>query len=102
MDHFQEKAKARTRRAMNRRHDRRRKDIIHRHLSRFFISPAGYMDWIMVNGHRQFVGKYVKYRRDSRAQQYWKRHSNKVIRRSNEVCQGGAYRKCFDYWWTLY
>ena len=63
---------------------------------------AGYMDWDWVDGVWQPVGKYIKYPKNSNAQQYWKRHSNKIVRKKKDVYQGNRYRKCFDYWWTLY
>ena len=31
-----------------------------------------------------------------------KRHSNKIVRKKKEIFRGNQYRKCFDYWWTLY
>lgn len=63
---------------------------------------AGYVDWDWVDGKWQPVGKYIKYPKNSNAQRYWKRYSNKIVRRSKEVYRGNQYRKCFDYWWTLY
>ena len=66
-------------------------------------NPAvGYIDWDWVDGIWQPVGKYIKYPKNSNAQQYWKRHSNKIVRKKNEIFRGNQYRKCFDYWWTLY
>ena len=62
----------------------------------------GYIDWDRVDDVWQPVGKYIKYPKNSNAQRYWKRHSNKIIRRRNEIYRGNHYRKCFDYWWTLY
>lgn len=63
---------------------------------------AGYVDWDWVDGKWQPVGKYIKYPKNSNAQRHWKRYSNKIVRRSKEVFRGNQYRKCFDYWWTLY
>ena len=66
-------------------------------------NPAiGYIDWDWVDGVWQPVGKYIKYPKNSNAQQYWKRHSNKIVRKKNEIFRGNQYRKCFDYWWILY
>lgn len=83
---------------MTRRHDRRRMGIV----GRCFLTPAGYVDRIWENGVWKSVGKYVKYRKNSHAQQHWKRHSNKVVRRRKEIYRGNQYRKCFDYQWTIY
>ena len=63
---------------------------------------VAYIDWDYIDGHFQPVGQYIKYPKNSNAEQYWKRHSNRIIRRRNEIYQGNQYRKCFDYWWTLY
>lgn len=63
---------------------------------------VGHIEWNWVDGVWQQVGKYIKYPKNSNAQQYWKRHSNKIVRRRNEIYHGNQYRKCFDYWWTLY
>lgn len=87
------------RRAMERKHKR---DLL-RIISYSGYKPhIGYLDWDRVNGVWQPVGKYIKYPKNSDAQRYWKRHSNKIIRRRNEIYRGNQYRKCFDYWWTLY
>ena len=66
-------------------------------------NPArGYVDWGLVNGQWRPVGKYIKYPKNSNAERYWKRHSNRIVRKKNEIYRGNQYRKCFDYWWTLY
>ena len=33
---------------------------------------------------------------------FYKRYTNKVLRKKKELYQGNQYRKVFDYWWTLY
>ena len=34
---------------------------------------------------------------------YYKKHSNKIVRRyKGEIKNGNYYRKIFDYWWTVY
>jgi len=48
------------------------------------------------------VGTYPKRRKNSRSQRFYKRYSNRIIRKSKEDYQYGRYRKAFDYWWTLY
>lgn len=62
----------------------------------------GYVDWDWVDGVWQQTGKYIKYPKNSNAQRYWKRYSNKIVRHSKDIHKGNQYRKCFDYWWTLY
>ena len=68
----------------------------------YYKPTVGYVKRIYVDGRYQQVGKYIKYPKNSNAERYWKRHSNRVIRRRNEIYHGNQYRKCFDYWWTLY
>ena len=95
--------KRRTGRAYRRKMERR-----HRKELRWIILNCGYrpnighIDWAWVDGVWEPVGNHIKYPRDSKAQHYWKRHSNKIIRRRKEAGQGSWYRKCFDYRWTLY
>ena len=62
------------------------------------IFPEGSLE----EAGNQQVGKYIKYPKNSNAEHFWKRHSNRIIRRRNEIYRGNQYRKCFDYWWTLY
>ena len=38
-------------------------------------------------------GKQVK--------QYYKRHSNKLVRRTKDIYNHNSYRKIFDLWWTI-
>lgn len=33
---------------------------------------------------------------------FYKRYSNKILRKKKELYNGNQYRKVFDYWWTLY
>lgn len=45
-------------------------------------------------------GSYVK--RQKRSKRYWKKHSNRVVRRYQaEFPKGNGYNKLFDYWWTI-
>ena len=62
---------------------------------------VGYTEWGYRNGVYQPVGNYIKFPKNSKAQAYWKRLSNKKVRHS-KVQSGSAYKKCFDYWWALY
>lgn len=99
MDDSQKRNICAYRRAMEIKHKR---DLL-RIISYSGYKPhIGYIDWGRVNGVWQPVGKHIKYPKNSNAQRYWKRHSNKIIRRRNETYRGNQYRKCFDYWWTLY
>lgn len=33
---------------------------------------------------------------------YLRRQTNKKIRRSDELYQGGLYKKAFEYWWAIF
>lgn len=48
------------------------------------------------------VGTYPKHKKRSNTQQFYKKHSNRIIRKSKVLYQNGDYRKAFDYWWTIY
>lgn len=59
-----------------------------------------------INGHwegDEFVlGNYVEYPRSSKNKVFFKRVSNKAVRRSKSLpLKGNGYRKVFDYWWTI-
>ena len=102
-EHKAKKGKRKTglafRRAMKQKHTTRRmKALSYGH----YKPTVGYVDWDYVDGRFIQVGKYIKYPKNSNAERYWKRHSNRIIRIRNELYQGNQYRKCFDYWWTLY
>lgn len=64
---------------------------------------AGWVDWDWVDGVWQETGKYIKYPKNSNKQAYYKRYTNKIVRRQYELpVKGNQYRKHFDYWWTMY
>ena len=52
------------------------------------------------------IGKYITWERPMEvkytAKKYYKRVSNKRLRRTEDRYKGNQYRKVFDYWWTLY
>ena len=97
IEHLRKKERHRKRRIMARRHKRRMMRIV----TRGFMPWVVYVDEACVDGVWKPVGKYVKLPKNSNGKQYWKRHSNKVIRRRREVWRGNQYRKCFDYQWTI-
>lgn len=46
--------------------------------------------------------KYVKYSKSSKNQGFWKKYSNKKVRRyKGFVRKGGSYRRLFDYAWEV-
>lgn len=48
------------------------------------------------------IGTYPKRRKNSKKQRFYKRYSNRIIRKSRADYQNGDYRKAFDYWWTIW
>lgn len=62
---------------------------------------------VLVDGGAGTMGKKTFYRRYWRGShnnrfRYWRRVSNRKVRRyRGDVHNGGAYRKIFDYWWTV-
>ena len=59
-----------------------------------------------INGHWEgdeyVLGNYVEYPRSSKNKVFFKRVSNKAVRRSESLpLKGNGYRKVFDYWWTI-
>lgn len=87
------------RRKMKRKHRDKKFQILRRSGYHFTYRRMG---WEFTDGIWQPVGNYLKYPKNSNSQQYWKRHSNKLIRRRKEAFRGNRYRRCFDYSWTLY
>lgn len=63
---------------------------------------AGYTDWDFVDGVWKPVGKYVKHHKNSNRQRFWKRYSNRAVRRGVQTGSGkSGYKRCFDYWWEI-
>jgi hypothetical protein len=70
-----------------------------------YVHHACWVDWDEVDGEWVPVGKYIKYPNDSEARSYFKKYSNRKVRRTRHddiSMKGNGYRRQFDYWWTLY
>ena len=70
-----------------------------------YVDHACWVDWDEVDGQWMPVGKYIKYPKDSEMRRYFKKYSNKKVRRAKYddiSTKGNNYRRQFDYWWTLY
>ena len=53
-------------------------------------------------GDEFVLGSCVKYPQNSSNKAFFKRVSNKKVRRSTDLPpKGTGYRKVFDYWWTI-
>lgn len=86
-----------------------RRSMRRRHIQKF---QDGYR-WIApyigpyIKGHwgddgKWVVGSYIKYPHDSVNKRFFKRASNKAVRRSSAISpKGNGYRKIFDYWWEI-
>lgn len=62
----------------------------------------GWTEWGEKDGVWQPIGEYVRLPRGSEKEKFFKRHSNKIVRRSKGNYSGNQYRRLFDYWWTIY
>lgn len=70
-----------------------------------YIYHACWVDWDEVDGKWMPVGKYIKYPNNGEVRNYFKKYSNRKVRRMNYddiPMKGNGYRRQFDYWWTLY
>ena len=76
----------------------------------YYPSPAIYVDEIWVKGQGYIKNPKPYYKRlyhdnHSRGKglyKYYKKYSNRCVRRyKKEIHSGGAYKKIFDYWWTV-
>lgn len=64
---------------------------------------AGSLAGDFIDGTWTQTGNHIKYRKNSKKQTYWKNHSNRKVRHHiGYIPKGGAYKKYFDYWWTIY
>lgn len=82
------------RRYMDFKHKDKRMRIIELHK---FCYNMGYIDWGWKDDQWQQTGKYIKYPKNSNRQKFYKRYSNKVIRRVKNGLHGNQYRKYFYY-----
>ena len=68
-----------------------------------YAPHRGYVDWGFEGRTLLHTGKYIKYPKNSKCQQWLKRVSSKKVRAYPCLPQkGNGYRKVFDYRWTLY
>lgn len=87
------------RRKMDRQKFKKKKEI------GTYIYHSCWVDWDEVDGKWMPVGKYIKYPHDSEMRSYFKKYSNRKVRRAKDddiPMKGNGYRRQFDYWWTLY
>lgn len=65
-----------------------------------YIPHAGWIEHDWKTGN--CIGKYIKYPKNSNAQRFLKRYSNRIVRKHSIPLRGAGYKKLFDYWWSLY
>lgn len=61
--------------------------------------------WRWLDPDRVYNYTYIKPRSHSRTTTFWKRHSNRIIRRkkmSLPAGKGNQHQKVFDYWWEIF
>lgn len=88
------------RRQQAKKKDKRLRSII---ASGGYKPMIGYIEYDLVDGVWKEVGNHIKYPRNSNAQRFLKRQSNKRVRRyKGTISKGNSYRKLLDYWWELY
>jgi len=93
----------RTGTAYRRYQTRKKRNDLMRILGYGFKPYVGHVNGSWIDGVWQQTGTYVKRSKSSEMRQFYKRYTNKKVRRCKEAfSKGNQYRKCFDYWWTLY
>jgi len=45
---------------------------------------------------------HIHHRKNSKTEQYYKKLSNRKVRRYKDELQNSSFKKVFDLWWTLY
>lgn len=95
--------KRRTGQAFRRRMHIKKNDDLLKIVTRQYAPHAGYVDWGFQGRTLLHSGKYIKYQKNSNCQRWMKRETSRKFRRQLDLpCKGNAYRRLFDYWWTLY
>lgn len=70
----------------------------------YYPAPVGYMDEIWINGHGYVQNTKPYYKRLYRGKRskYFKRQSNRKIRRyKGDLHKGNMAHKLYDFWWGL-
>ena len=86
-----------------RRHKKRQKTNRLKEIAEHTVIGSIWFEWTLCeDGQMRQTGAYPKRSKHSHMQRFYKRYSNRIIRKSEMLYQNGGYRKAFDYWWTLY
>ena len=95
-------SKRRTGQAYRRRMHIKKNDDLLKIVTRQYAPHAGYVDWGFDGRTLLHSGKYIK-KKNSNCQRWMKRETSRKFRRRLDLPRkGNAYRRLFDYWWTLY
>lgn len=94
--------KRRSGRAYRRNKKQQKNERLLNILSTGYMPHAGYVEYDFIDDIWTRVGNHIKYPRNSNRQKWMKRYTSKIVRKTNLPIKGNAYRKCFDYWWTMY
>ena len=46
-------------------------------------------------------GNHIQYPKNSNKQRFYKKHSNRIVRKIDVPCKGNGYRRYFDYKWEM-
>ena len=93
----------RTGKAYRRQMHIKKNDDLLRIVIRHYVPHAGYVDWDFDGQTLLHSGKYIKYPKNSHCQRWIKRETSQKFRHQLDLPhKGNAYRRLFDYWWTLY
>lgn len=86
-----------------RRHKKRQKIKRLKAIEKHTYIGTLWFDWGFDEvGRSVQIGTYPKRQKNSKKQRFYKRYSNRIIRKSRADYQNGDYRKAFDYWRTIW
>lgn len=86
-----------------RRHKKRQKTARLMTIESYTFIGTIWFNWEFdEHGEWRRVGTYPKRKKHSHVQRFYKKYSNRLIRRSGKAYQNGDYRKAFDYWYTIW
>lgn len=69
-----------------------------RRLRKTYESTGGYLVGVYYSDRKQ---RYVRFYQGKKAK-YFRKCSNKRVRKEPETLQYGKYRRAYDYWWKLW
>ena len=85
------------RRSKKQKFDQKRRKIIAKQYNKEF-----YFEHDLIDGRWTPIETYVKFgKKHSRRERFFKRYSNRLVRRNPVPAKGNGYRRLFDYRWEL-